>query len=123
MEVATAVRGPLITAWSVVSPFGMDDSAFGNGLRSGAAAATELDPGQWKVPFDSACLVEGFSNREVLGRKGTRSMDRVTGLAVAAVGSFAPGRRGRTHLGRRPGRGPGAGHQHRQRPEHHGLHP
>ncbi|MEU6499805.1 beta-ketoacyl synthase N-terminal-like domain-containing protein [Streptomyces californicus] len=86
MEVATAVRGPLITAWSVVSPFGMDDSAFGNGLRSGAAAATELDPGQWKVPFDSACLVEGFSNREVLGRKGTRSMDRVTGLAVAAVG-------------------------------------
>ncbi|MEI5034533.1 beta-ketoacyl synthase N-terminal-like domain-containing protein [Streptomyces sp. S1A(2023)] len=86
MEVSPAVRGPLISAWSVVSPFGMDVSAFGNGLRSGTAAATALDPEEWKVPFENACLVEGFSNREVLGRKGTRSMDRVTGLAVAAVG-------------------------------------
>ncbi|MEU5285059.1 beta-ketoacyl synthase N-terminal-like domain-containing protein [Streptomyces sp. CA-278952] len=86
MEVSPAVRGPLISAWSVVSPFGMDVSAFGNGLRSGTAAATALDPEEWKVPFENACLVKGFSNREVLGRKGTRSMDRVTGLAVAAVG-------------------------------------
>lgn len=35
--------------------------------------------------MDKACLVPGFDIREVLGRRGTRSMDRVTGLAVAAV--------------------------------------
>ncbi|MFI9152073.1 beta-ketoacyl synthase N-terminal-like domain-containing protein [Streptomyces sp. NPDC053367] len=86
MDTSTAVRGPLISAWSVVSPFGLHASDFTAGLGAGRAAAESLDGDDWRVPVDSACLVPGFSNREVLGRKGTRSMDRVTGLAVAAVG-------------------------------------
>ncbi|MEU6479401.1 beta-ketoacyl synthase N-terminal-like domain-containing protein [Streptomyces sp. NPDC047017] len=85
MTTSTAVRGPLISAWSVVSPFGLDAADFTAGLDAGRAAAEALGD-DWRVPVKSACLVPGFSNREVLGRKGTRSMDRVTGLAVAAVG-------------------------------------
>jgi 3-oxoacyl-[acyl-carrier-protein] synthase II len=56
----------------------------------GVAAATPtvaaLNREQWTGPADTACLVPGFSVKEVLGRKGTRSMDRVTGLAVSTVG-------------------------------------
>ncbi|KJK59489.1 beta-ketoacyl synthase N-terminal-like domain-containing protein [Saccharothrix sp. ST-888] len=94
METSAAARGPLISAWSVVSPFGMDTAGFASGLRSGRAADLPLDPESWQVPVERACLVPGFSNREVLGRKGTRSMDRVTGLAVAAVGRLLQDARG-----------------------------
>ncbi|WP_431774994.1 beta-ketoacyl synthase N-terminal-like domain-containing protein [Streptomyces cucumeris] len=99
MHTSTAVRGPLISAWSVVSPFGLDSADFTAGLAGGRAAVETLDGDDWRVPVENACLVPGFSNREVLGRKGTRSMDRVTGLAVAAVGRLLQGAEG----GRIPG--------------------
>ncbi|MFD3875218.1 beta-ketoacyl synthase N-terminal-like domain-containing protein [Streptomyces sp. NPDC058623] len=86
METATTGRGPLITAWSVVSPYGLESSDFAAGLAAGRSAAAVLDRTVWDGPVDTACLVPGFSSKDVLGRKGTRSMDRVTGLAVAAVG-------------------------------------
>ncbi|MEU9377258.1 beta-ketoacyl synthase N-terminal-like domain-containing protein [Streptomyces sp. NPDC048255] len=82
----TAVRGPVITGWSAVSPFGIGREAFAEGVRSGRPAATVLDAEQWKGPDEQACLVPGFVIRDVLGRKGTRSMDRVTGLAVTTIG-------------------------------------
>ncbi|KJY31193.1 beta-ketoacyl synthase N-terminal-like domain-containing protein [Streptomyces katrae] len=86
METATARRGPLITAWSAVSPYGLERPEFTAGITAGRTAAAALDRGVWDGPVDTACLVPGFDSKTVLGRKGTRSMDRVTGLAVTAVG-------------------------------------
>jgi len=83
---AIDVVRPVITLWSAVSPFGMDRSAFAAGLRAGADTAVELDAERWQAAERRACLVPGFEIREVLGKKGTRSMDRVSALAVAAVG-------------------------------------
>jgi 3-oxoacyl-[acyl-carrier-protein] synthase II len=80
--VSTAV----ITGWSAVSPYGVGREAFAAGVRAGGrAAVAELDPAVWQVPRPQAHLVPGFELRGVLGRKGTRSMDRVSALAVTAV--------------------------------------
>ncbi|MBM2619528.1 hypothetical protein JIG36_28635 [Actinoplanes sp. LDG1-06] len=76
---------PVITAWSAVSPFGIGREAFADGLRSGRPTGTTLSREQWQVPDERAHLVPDFDIREVLGKKGTRSMDRVSGLAVTAV--------------------------------------
>ncbi|WP_326609091.1 3-oxoacyl-ACP synthase [Streptomyces scopuliridis] len=83
-----AVGAPVITAWSAVSPFGMGRSAFADGLHEGSETAVLIDRDQWHVPDERARLVPDFSPRAALGRKGTRSMDRVTGLAVSAVGAL-----------------------------------
>jgi 3-oxoacyl-[acyl-carrier-protein] synthase II len=83
-----AARRPVITAWSAVSPFGMGRPAFVDGIHGGGETAVPIDREQWRVPDERARLVPGFSPREALGRKGTRSMDRVTGLAVSAVGAL-----------------------------------
>ena len=74
--------GPVITGWSAVSAFGHDAGAFRAGLRAGRPAPDTAAA----AAGQSARLVPGFEPREVLGRKGTRSMDRVTALAVATVG-------------------------------------
>ncbi|MFJ9691444.1 beta-ketoacyl synthase N-terminal-like domain-containing protein [Kitasatospora sp. NPDC101183] len=84
MNASAAVR-PVITGWSAVSPYGLDAGALAEGLRSGRPTATALDTTRWQVPEGSAHLVPDFEVREILGKKGTRSMDRVTGLAVSAV--------------------------------------
>ncbi|WP_462022827.1 beta-ketoacyl synthase N-terminal-like domain-containing protein [Kitasatospora cinereorecta] len=76
---------PVITAWSAVSPYGIGKDEFRAGVLAGRSATSSLDSDAWAVPDDRACLVPGFELREVLGKKGTRSMDRVTGLAVTAV--------------------------------------
>jgi 3-oxoacyl-[acyl-carrier-protein] synthase II len=75
-----------ITGWSAISPYGLDRSSFAAGIRSGRAAMTWADPAG--PGFARACLVPGFDQRAVLGRAGTKGMDRVTGLAVHAVGSI-----------------------------------
>ncbi|MFI2411796.1 beta-ketoacyl synthase N-terminal-like domain-containing protein [Streptomyces sp. NPDC018947] len=81
---ATATR-PVITAWSAVSPYGIGKDRFVSGVLAGQDTRTPLNPGKWAAPDDHACLIPAFELREVLGKKGTRSMDRVTGLAVTAV--------------------------------------
>lgn len=68
--------GIVISDWSAVSAYGQGRQAFADGMRSGAGT-------DYRVP--------DFSPREALGRKGTRSMDRVTGLAVSAVGALLAG--------------------------------
>ena len=77
---------PVITAWTAVSPYGIDRESFVDGLRSGDAAAVSDGAAH------PAALVPGFDVRELLGRKGTRSMDRLIGLAVWAVGRLTAGR-------------------------------
>ncbi|MFI9169422.1 beta-ketoacyl synthase N-terminal-like domain-containing protein [Streptomyces lincolnensis] len=83
---ASPVTGPFISTWSAVSAFGIGRESFSAGLRDRKPVVTALDPDQWSAPATEACLVPGGDPRELLGRKGTRSMDRATGLAVAAVG-------------------------------------
>lgn len=77
---------PVISAWSAVSPFGIGRDSFVDGLARGEPPATLPDPAEGPVPGGRPhLLVPGFDIREVLGRKGTRSMDRVSALAVTAV--------------------------------------
>ncbi|MBB1242311.1 3-oxoacyl-ACP synthase, partial [Streptomyces durbertensis] len=92
---AAAPRGaaghPVITAWSAVSPFGIGRDDFRAGLRERRRTAGRPEPvaGTGAAgPADEACTVPSFDVRAVLGRKGTRSMDRVTGLAVTTVGAL-----------------------------------
>ncbi|MGW2329212.1 beta-ketoacyl synthase N-terminal-like domain-containing protein [Streptomyces sp. NPDC001700] len=82
---APAAVRPVISAWTAVSPLGLRAADFSGGLRSGHGTGKPLDPEEWSVPFRTACLVPDFHIREILGRKNTRSMDRVTGLAVTAI--------------------------------------
>ena len=76
----------VVSGWSAVSPFGLGAKRFADGLLGGERTVAALDQEIWPGPFEKAALVPGFDLVEVLGRKGTRSMDRATGLAVAAVG-------------------------------------
>ena len=91
IEGALPARRPVITAWDAVSPFGMGRAAFADGLRARRPAAAPLDRATWNAAGDTACLVPDFDVRAVLGKKGTRSMDRVTGLAVTTVGRLLDG--------------------------------
>ncbi len=88
---STVVPGPVIAGWSAVSPYGIGREAFVDGFRSHQATGRPLDVETWRAPDGQACLVPGFVLKDVLGRKGTRSMDRVTGLAVAAVRELVHG--------------------------------
>ncbi|MFD8382233.1 beta-ketoacyl synthase N-terminal-like domain-containing protein [Streptomyces sp. NPDC059679] len=88
MVFATATSGPVISAWAAISPLGLHGADFATGLRSGRRAGKPLDPEEWSVPFHEACLVPDFHIKQILGRKGTRSMDRATGLAVTAIGQL-----------------------------------
>ncbi|MEV8476452.1 beta-ketoacyl synthase N-terminal-like domain-containing protein [Streptomyces sp. NPDC051173] len=77
------MTAPVITAWSAVSPFGLGREAFAAGVAAGTSAVTR--PEEWPVPRQRVAPVPGFVTEEVLGRKGTRSMDRVSALAAAAA--------------------------------------
>jgi 3-oxoacyl-[acyl-carrier-protein] synthase II len=74
----------------------MSRKSFIDGVNIGLPAAAGLDRERWNSPDERACLVPGFEVRTVLGGKGTRAMNRVTALAVTAVGQLietaAPGR-------------------------------
>ncbi|MGH3735196.1 MAG: beta-ketoacyl synthase N-terminal-like domain-containing protein [Micromonosporaceae bacterium] len=72
----------VISGWSAISPFGLRAADFTAGLR----AAPDHDEPGGEVP--------GFDIRELLGRKGTRAMDRQTGLAVATAGQLLTGEDG-----------------------------
>ena len=68
----------VISRWSAVSPFGLTGSDLAAAVRNdGSPVGASRGDGSGLVP--------GFDAREVLGRKGTRSMDRQTALAVAAA--------------------------------------
>lgn len=82
---APRARGPVITAWSAVSPYGIGRAAFAGGVRAGDSTDSPVDPETWKSPDERASLVPDFEVRAVLGKASTRSMDRVTGLAITTV--------------------------------------
>jgi 3-oxoacyl-[acyl-carrier-protein] synthase II len=75
----------VLSAWSAVSPFGVDSAEFGAGVRAGQRAVATLDQDVYPGPFREAGLVPDFDVARTLGRKGTRAMDRLTAIAVTAV--------------------------------------
>ncbi|MFD4575691.1 beta-ketoacyl synthase N-terminal-like domain-containing protein [Streptomyces sp. NPDC058417] len=77
---------PVISTWSATSPFGVGRAAFTDGIAEQRATRGALDPVEWQVPATHGCVVPDFDVREALGRKGTRMMNRVTGLTIATVG-------------------------------------
>ncbi|GAA4228976.1 beta-ketoacyl synthase N-terminal-like domain-containing protein [Actinomadura meridiana] len=70
---APVIAGPVITAWETYSPLGHGARAHTGGLDAVHGTG------------ETRSAVEGFDAREILGRRGTRSMDRVAGLAVATT--------------------------------------
>ncbi|ATY12787.1 3-oxoacyl-ACP synthase [Amycolatopsis sp. AA4] len=67
----TASATSVITAWETYSPLGHGAQAHLSGLREGDG---------------KRAAVADFDVREILGKKGTRAMDRAAGLAVATTG-------------------------------------
>jgi 3-oxoacyl-[acyl-carrier-protein] synthase II len=77
----------VISGWSAATAFGLGAEAFLAGLRAGSDALTGLERREWpSVRYRRAGLIPDFDAAAVLGRKGTRAMDRVTAIAVATVG-------------------------------------
>ncbi|MFB6613108.1 beta-ketoacyl synthase N-terminal-like domain-containing protein [Streptomyces sp. NPDC056367] len=76
----------VFSAWSVVSPFGVGAEAFAAGLREGRSAVAPLGTAVEENPYEMGALVPEFTAAGALGKKGTRTMDRVTALAVSTVG-------------------------------------
>ncbi|MEV0742213.1 beta-ketoacyl synthase N-terminal-like domain-containing protein [Streptomyces sp. NPDC050549] len=83
---AHAPDGPVITEMAVASPYGLGETAFTEGVLAGRPAAVPLDRRVWPVPHRMAGLIPGFDIAGALGPKGTRSMDRLTGIAVTTAG-------------------------------------
>lgn len=83
---AHAPDGPVITEMAVASPYGLGETSFTEGVLAGRPTSAPLDTGVWPVPHRAAGLIPGFDIADVLGPKGTRSMDRLTGIAVATTG-------------------------------------
>jgi 3-oxoacyl-[acyl-carrier-protein] synthase II len=74
-----------VSAWSAVSPYGIGAKPFADGLALGPAPAVPPDPAAGAYPGALARPVPDFDVRRELGRKGTRSIDRASALAVTAV--------------------------------------
>ncbi|WP_234542817.1 beta-ketoacyl synthase N-terminal-like domain-containing protein [Streptomyces shenzhenensis] len=76
-----------ISCWATASPYGLGASAFRAGLMTKQAAVRPL-PEELRAggPHEEGGWVPDFDIKAVLGRKGTRSMDRLTALTVATVG-------------------------------------
>ncbi len=85
-RVNSAGSGISIIGWAVTSPFGTGRSTFSEGLAAGRFTGRAIEQGQG--PAGTACLVPDFDSRAVLGKKGTRMMNRVTGMAVSTMGDL-----------------------------------
>lgn len=78
----------VLSQWSAISAFGFGQDAFTNGLRSGDVRLSSVDHPTRSGPDLKACLVPDFNVRKAFEGKGTRALDRATGLAMAAVGQI-----------------------------------
>ncbi|WP_369137435.1 beta-ketoacyl synthase N-terminal-like domain-containing protein [Modestobacter versicolor] len=78
-----------ITGWAMHSPAGDTPPAAAQSVLAGASCASAVDPAT-AGPYARACRVPDFDRVRSLGRKGTRTMDRATALAVATVAGLGP---------------------------------
>ncbi|WP_405664165.1 beta-ketoacyl synthase N-terminal-like domain-containing protein [Streptomyces sp. RK9] len=76
----------VLSAWSAVTPYGVGGEPFRAGITSGREAVAVLDRETYPGPFTRGGVVPDFSAATYLGRKGTRTMDRETAIAVTAFG-------------------------------------
>ncbi|MGW2957746.1 beta-ketoacyl synthase N-terminal-like domain-containing protein [Streptomyces sp. NPDC001220] len=76
----------VVSGWSAVSPYGRGAEPFTEGVRDNRPAVRAADGTADLGPYERAGRVPDFDPRAVLGRKGTRAMDRATALAVATAG-------------------------------------
>ncbi|MGW2817243.1 beta-ketoacyl synthase N-terminal-like domain-containing protein [Streptomyces sp. NPDC001415] len=84
-----APSGDLVfSAWSAVSPYGTGRAAYRAGLAAAESALSALDADEHPGPYQQGALVPDFSAAGALGKKGTRTMDRLTALAVSAYGQL-----------------------------------
>ncbi|MEU9387856.1 3-oxoacyl-ACP synthase, partial [Streptomyces sp. NPDC048279] len=76
----------VVSGWSATSPYGLGAGPFTEGVRNKRTAVRTGDGAADLGPYERAGRIPGFDIRAVLGRKGTRAMDRATALAVATAG-------------------------------------
>lgn len=75
----------IISAMSVISPYGVGADAFGEGVRSGRSGLSPVEDGG-DLPYRQAGTVDGFDVWRLLGQaRPDRSLSRPGGLAVGAV--------------------------------------
>jgi 3-oxoacyl-[acyl-carrier-protein] synthase II len=74
----------VVTGWSVLSPAGIGPDAFAERLAAPVAAASGTNGDE--LPPSGGFRMPDFSVRDLLGRKGTSALDRVTAMAVVACG-------------------------------------
>jgi 3-oxoacyl-[acyl-carrier-protein] synthase II len=75
-----------ITGWGVMTPVGIGEEAFGLGLAAGKPGLKDVSGFAGSHPAARACVIPEFEIQTALGPKGTRTMDRTTGMAVATSG-------------------------------------
>jgi 3-oxoacyl-[acyl-carrier-protein] synthase II len=76
----------VLSAWSTLSPYGAGADLFTDGIRSGRSAIRPLDREAFPGPFERGGVLADFSPVGFLGKRGTRSMDRLTAIAVSTLG-------------------------------------
>ncbi|BAC71369.1 3-oxoacyl-ACP synthase [Streptomyces avermitilis] len=76
----------VVSGWSAASPYGLGAEAFAAGVLGDVDAVRGADDATDLGPYERAGRVPDFAAKAVLGRKGTRAMDRATALAVATAG-------------------------------------
>ncbi|MFD8631221.1 beta-ketoacyl synthase N-terminal-like domain-containing protein [Streptomyces sp. NPDC059533] len=81
----------VVSGWSAVSPFGVGGDSFRGGISAGRTAIGAVDREAFPGPFAEGAVVPDFTAAKYVGKKGTRTMDRVTALAVTAVGGLIEG--------------------------------
>jgi 3-oxoacyl-[acyl-carrier-protein] synthase II len=80
-------RSPVLSGWAAISPYGLGAEAFRDGLAAGRVALGPVPEHlREDSPQETGGIVPAFDAKQVLRRKGTRSLDRLTALAVATVG-------------------------------------
>ncbi|MFD6188509.1 MULTISPECIES: beta-ketoacyl synthase N-terminal-like domain-containing protein [unclassified Streptomyces] len=84
----TPATTTVISGWSVLSPYGIGAGPFTQGLAERRPVVPRLNRDVWHAPPGDALLVPGFDVVTVLGSRGTRTMDRLTGLTVATLGTL-----------------------------------
>lgn len=80
----------VVSGWSATSPYGLGGGPFTEGLRAGRGPIVPVSA--HGGPYGRGAVVPDFEVATVLGRKGTRAMDRVTALTIATVRDLVPER-------------------------------
>lgn len=83
-----AVGQPVLRAWSAVTAYGRGREAFDRGVARGEPAPLVPVPEAWAAADARARFIADFDAVKALGRKGSRSLDRLTALALSAVGEL-----------------------------------